>query len=100
MLEAKLRSLRGKNLEVCLLCTAEKSDKIIARVTYYDQNNDQTIWVERLIRFEDLRIPPTTVSTDSVFEFNMSNILDNMAAEVLGKVEYYGNKKSDIIAIY
>ena len=64
-------------------------------MTWHDPKHCYTLRIERLIKFSDLREPPIPVGIDSTFEFNLSNILGNMAAKVLEKAKRYIHIKGE-----
>lgn len=81
MLEQTLKDLGAKNLDVRLLYK-NNLDGFIAMVTWHDPKHCYTLRTERLIRFQDLHAP-IQFDVDNIFEFNLSNILGNMAIKVL-----------------
>lgn len=94
MLEQKLKDLGKKNLEVRLLYK-NNLDGIVAMVTWHDPKHCYTLRTERIIQFQDLHEPPISCDMNSSFEFNLSNILGNMAAKVLKKAEDYTHLKGE-----
>lgn len=88
MLEQKLKDLGEKNLEVRLLYK-NSLDGFVAIVTWHDPKHCYTLRTERLIKFQDLHVP-VQFDVDSIFEFNMSNILGNMAEKVLKAAQKKG----------
>lgn len=94
MLEQKLKDLGEKNLEVSLLYKGTING-IVALVTWHDPKHCYTLRTERIIQFSDLHKPPISCNIDSTFEFNLSNILGNMATKVLKKAERYTHLKGE-----
>lgn len=94
MLEEKLKDLGKKNLEVHLIYK-NNLNGIVAMVTWHDPKHCYTLKTERLIRFSDLHEPPISCDINSSFEFNLSNILGNMATKVLKKAEHYTHLKGE-----
>lgn len=87
MLEQKLKELGEKNLEIRLIYRGSLNG-IVVMMTYDDHIHIPLIRAERLIRFKEL-YTPTPVDAENIFEFNLSNILGNMATKILRDVKHH-----------
>lgn len=87
MLEQKLKELGEKNLEIRLVYRGSLNG-IVVMMIYDDRVHIPLIRAERLIRFQELHAP-TPVDVENIFEFNLSNILGNMATKILRGVKNY-----------
>lgn len=94
MLEEKLKKLGEKNMEVHLIYK-NNLNGIVAVVTWHDPKHCYTLRTERLIKFSYLHEPPIYCNINNSFEFNLSNILGNMATKILKRVECYTHKKGE-----
>lgn len=94
LLEERLRELGKNNMYIALLYNSDL-DSLVITMIWHDPNHCYTLKTERLIGFGDLHEPPISVGTDSTFEFDLSNILGDMAATVLEKAERYTHLKGE-----
>lgn len=94
LLEERLRELGKNNLDIRLLYKSDL-DRLVVTMIWHDPNHCYTLKTERLIGFGDLYEPPIPVGTDSTFEFNLSNILGDMATTILAKAERYAYSKGE-----
>lgn len=87
MLKQKLKKMGKENLEVHLIYK-NKLNGIETIVIWKDPCHCYTLTTDRLITFEELYMP-VPANINNVFEFNLSNILGNMAAKVLAGAKRY-----------
>lgn len=93
MLEEKLKDFGKKNLEVRLIYK-NNLDGIVVIMIWHDPKHCYTLRTERLIKFNELNVQPA-FNEKNIFEFNLANILGNMAIKILKRAEHYTHTKGE-----